>query len=69
MRDRDKQWLDDEEVIRLLNAEVERAGGQTAFARLNGFNRNHLNQILGGRRPIAKRVTMLLKLRRVYIPE
>ena len=53
MRDRDTQWLDDEDVIRLLEVEVERAGGQTAFARLSGLNRNYLNQILGGRRPIA----------------
>ena len=69
MRDGDKQWLDDEDVIRLLEVEVERAGGQTAFARLSGLNRNYLNQILGGRRPIAKRVARLLKLRRAYIPE
>ena len=27
------QWLDDKEVIRLLKAEVERAGSQSAFAK------------------------------------
>ena len=55
MRDRDKQWLDDEEVIRPLEVEVERAGGQTAFARLSGLNRNYLNKFLKdyGRSPSA----------------
>ena len=57
MRDRDKQWLDDEEVIRPLEVEVERAGGQTAFARLSGLNRNYLNKFLKdyGRSPSASR--------------
>ena len=72
MGDKDRErarWLDDKDVIRLLKAEVERTGGQSAFARITGLNRNNINQILGGKRPMSKRVMRILKLRRVYIQE
>ncbi len=52
MGDKDRERalrLDDRDVIRLLKAEVERTGGQSAFARLNGLNRNNINQILAGK--------------------
>ena len=72
MGDKDREqarWLDDKDVIRLLKAEVERTGCQSAFARITGLNRNNINQILGGKRPMSKRVMRILKLRRVYIQE
>ena len=53
-KERDRtQWLDDKEVIRLLKAEVDRAGSQTAFAKQTGANRNNLNRILGGKMAIT----------------
>ncbi len=72
MGDKDTErarWLDDKDVIRLLKAEVERTGGKSGFARLTGLNRNNINQIIGGKRPISKRLMRMLKLRRVYIHE
>ena len=72
MGDKDTErarWLDDKDVIRLLTAEVERTGGQSAFAQLTGLNRNNINQILRGKKPISKRVMRILKLRRIYIQE
>ena len=69
-KERDRtQWLDDKEVIRLLKAEVDRAGSQTAFAAQTGANRNNLNRILSGKMAITTGVTRALKLRRVYVPE
>ena len=62
-----RDWLDDEDVIQMLRAEVERAGGQSAYARQVGLNRNNINQILIGRMPVTKGVTKALKLRRVFI--
>ena len=63
------QWLNDKEVIRLLKAEVERAGSQSAFAEQTGVNRNNLNRIRGGKLAITTGVTRALKLRQVYVPE
>jgi len=63
----ERDWLDDEDVIQMLRAEVERAGGQSAYARQVGLNRNNINQILIGRMPVTKGVTKALKLRRVFI--
>ena len=62
-----RDWLDDKDVIQMLRAEVERAGGQSAYARQVGLNRNNINQILVGKMPVTKGVTRALKLRRVFI--
>jgi len=61
--------FDDDAVIQLLAAAVEREGSQVAFARRHGFDRSHLNQILRGRRGVTEAVLKALSLRKVYAPE
>jgi predicted transcriptional regulator len=41
--------LDEDDVIRMLRAAVEREGGQSAFARLHGVPHSNVNKILNGR--------------------
>jgi DNA-binding phage protein len=62
-----RDWLDDEDVIKILRAEVERAGSQLAFAKKTGLNRNNVNRMLSGKKPLTKSVIRTLKLRRVFI--
>lgn len=61
--------LEHEDVHRLLRDDVERAGGQVAWARKNKMDRSNLNQILQGRRPLNKEIIAALKLRIVYVAE
>ena len=61
--------FDDDEVIQLLRAAVEREENQGAFARRHGLERTHLNQILNGKRAITRAVLKALGLRKVYAPE
>ena len=58
--------FDEEDIIRLLRAAVEREGSQTAFARLHGIERTRVNAILSGKRPITESVANALGLRRTY---
>jgi hypothetical protein len=59
--------LDDEAVIRVLRAEVKKAGGQGAWARRERVNRTMLNKVLNGRKPMPPSISEALKLRKVYI--
>jgi hypothetical protein len=59
--------FDDDEVIQLLRAAVEREGNQGAFARRHGINRSHL--ILNGKRDATGIVVKALLLRKVYAPK
>ena len=58
--------FDDDEVIQLLRAAVEREGNQVAFARRHGVDRVHLNMILNGKRSVTEKITQALGLRKVY---
>jgi DNA-binding phage protein len=58
--------FDDDEVVQLLRAAVEREGSQVAFARRHGVERTHLNQILTGKRPVSANVVKALGLQKVY---
>lgn len=58
--------FDDDDVVRLLRAAVEREGSQTAFARRHGIERTRINAILSGKRPITESVANALGLRRTY---
>ena len=62
-------FLDEDGVVRLLRAKVERAGSQTVFAKKHQLSRTNLNKILTGALPPTKSVIKALRLRRVYIPE
>jgi len=66
VRKRYESLLESGEVRNLLRAEIEKAGGQAAFARNSGLSRVNLNKILRGKRAVTKRIIKLLKLRVVY---
>jgi hypothetical protein len=59
--------LNDDDVIDLLRAAVEREGSQSAFAKRYGVDRTDLNAILNGRRRISASLAKALGLRRVYV--
>jgi DNA-binding phage protein len=61
--------LNDDEVVHLLRAAVEREGNQGAFARRYGIERTGLNQILNGKRSVTSAVLKALGLRKVYAPK
>jgi pimeloyl-ACP methyl ester carboxylesterase len=61
--------VNEDEVIQLLRAAVEREGNQIAFARRHGLERSGLNMILNGKRPVTSAVVKALGLRKVYAQE
>jgi DNA-binding phage protein len=61
--------FNDDEVVHLLRAAVEREGNQGAFARRYGIERTGLNQILNGKRPVTSAVLNALGFRKVYAPK
>jgi hypothetical protein len=61
--------FDNDEVIQLLRAAIEREGSQNAFAKRHGIDRTHLNQILSGKKFVNRAVESALGLRRVYAPK
>jgi DNA-binding phage protein len=60
-----KQFLDVEDVLRLLRREIERAGGQSEWSRRTGVNRSSLNQVISGRRDPGPQIATALKLKKV----
>ena len=58
--------LDDHDVVRLLRSEVERAGGQSSWARRERIDRTLLNRVLRGRKPPTGAIIRALKLCNVY---
>jgi DNA-binding phage protein len=58
--------LDNKDVILVLRLEVERAGGQSSWARREGIDRTLLNRVLSGQRPPTKEIIRALKLCNVY---
>ena len=61
--------FDDDEVVQLLRAAVEREGSQVAFAGRHGLDRVHLNMILKGKRSVTEKITKTLGLRKVYVAD
>ena len=59
--------LNEKDVVRLLRDEVERAGGQSAWARKQQVDRPHLNKILAGQRRISPTILKKLKIKIVYV--
>jgi hypothetical protein len=59
--------LDDDDVVRLLRAAIEREGGQVSFAKHHRVNRTYLNMVLNKRRPVGDTVAEALGLHRVYM--
>jgi hypothetical protein len=58
--------LDDDDVIRLLSAAIEREGGQVAFAKHHRVNRTYLNMVLHKKRAVGDAVAEALGLHKVY---
>jgi DNA-binding phage protein len=58
--------FDDDEVVQLLRAAVEREGSQVAYARRHGLERSQVNQTLTGKRPVSASVVKALGLQKVY---
>jgi DNA-binding phage protein len=61
--------FDEDDVVRMLRAAVEREGGQSAFAKHHGLDRVLINMILNGKRPVSGSVAKALGLRKVYVAE
>ena len=59
--------LDQDDLYRMLKAAVERAGGQTAFAKQHHIDRGRLNKILKRKNRPGDAVANALGLHRVYI--
>jgi hypothetical protein len=58
--------FDEENVVRLLRAAVERDGSQAAWARRCRIERANVNAMLSRKIPISKTVANALGLRRTY---
>ena len=61
--------LDNKGVIRLLRAEVKRAGGQSSWARRERIDRTTLNRVLRGRTPPTEEIIRALKLCNIYVAD
>ena len=59
--------LDDKDVVERLRLSVKRAGGQSAFAKLTGLDRVHLNPVLAGKRLPTWSIIDALGLGVVYV--
>jgi DNA-binding phage protein len=59
--------LSGDEVIQLLRAEIELAGGQAEWARIKGINRPVLNGVLKGHRSIPPSIVTALTLRTALV--
>jgi hypothetical protein len=60
-----KHLLDENDVLRRLHEVVDRAGGQSAWARWSGVDRATVNQVLRGKRPLPPTIIQALKLKKV----
>jgi hypothetical protein len=67
--DRNALIFDPDEVVRLLEAAIEREGGQVAFAKRYGVDRSYLNGLLNRRRVLGPGMEKALGLRKVYLVE
>jgi hypothetical protein len=59
--------FNDDDVLHLLRAAVEREGSQMAFAKRYGINRTYLNMVLHGKKPVNNVIVQALALRKVYV--
>ena len=61
--------FEEDDLVRLLRAAVEREGGQTAFAKRYKVDRSRVNRILSRQLRTSEAVAKALGLRRVYIAD
>jgi DNA-binding phage protein len=61
--------FEEDDLIHLLRAAVEREGGQTAFARRYKVDRTRVNRILSRQLRASEAIAKALGLRRAYIAD
>jgi DNA-binding phage protein len=61
--------FDEDDLVRLLRAAVEREGGQTAFAKRYKVDRTRVNRILSRQLRASEAIAKALGLRRAYIAD
>jgi DNA-binding phage protein len=59
--------LEPEDVVSLLRAEVQRAGGVSAWSKKNGVHRTIVSKALNNLKPPTKSIIKALKLRMVFV--
>jgi hypothetical protein len=66
---RQEHVFEEDEVLILLKAVIEREGSSIAFAEHYGVNRSYVSHVLNGRFPVAeaKAIIKALGLRKVYV--
>jgi hypothetical protein len=69
-RNTSRKWgtvFEEDDVVHLLSAAIEREGGQSAFAKRHGLDRSGVNMILHRKKRVNDPVAAALGLRRVYV--
>jgi hypothetical protein len=61
--------FDDDDIVQLLKAAIEREGNQVAFAKRHGVNRSYLNMVLNGKRSAGLSITKALGLRVAFVAD
>jgi DNA-binding phage protein len=61
--------FEEDDLIRLLRAAVDRAGGQAAFAKRYKVDRSRVNRILSRQLRASEAIAKALGLRRAYIAD
>lgn len=61
--------FEDDDVVHLMKAAVERTGSQRLFAKQYGLDRANLNAALHGKRRAIGSAAKILGLRKVYVAE
>ena len=61
--------LERNDIVKLLWIEVEKAGGQTAWAKKNGLDRSHINKVLHRAKAPTEKIIRALRLRTVVISD
>ena len=59
--------FEEDDLVRLLTAAVEREGGQTAFAKRHKVDRSRVNRVLSRQLRASEAIAKALGLRRAYI--
>jgi DNA-binding phage protein len=61
--------LEPKQIVQLLQAEVEKAGSQEAWAKKAGLQRTVVNKVLHRQRPPTKSIILALGLRIVVVSD
>ena len=62
------RFLDLQQVLQQLSRDVEKAGGQSEWARRSGVDRATLNRVMTGKRSPNQQIIRALKLKKFKLP-